>query len=64
MSSPESEQSLPSIAALKLECHRLIEAIARRPGAIKLLLGAKAALATYAAYKANRQSIKQRRNRD
>lgn len=38
-------------ATLLCECHQLLERIARRPGAIKLLMGAKSALKTYAQYK-------------
>jgi hypothetical protein len=39
---------------LKAGCHSLIGAIARRPGAVKLLQGAREALLIYSAYKANR----------
>lgn len=46
--------SRPTVAGLKKDCHYLIEAIAKRPGAIKLLFGAKATLRTFAAYKSNR----------
>jgi len=42
------------IDLIKCECLSLIEAIARRPGAIKLLQGAREALLIYSAYKANR----------
>jgi hypothetical protein len=41
--------------SLKAECHQLIEQISHRPGATKLLLGAKAALSLYARYKLNRR---------
>jgi hypothetical protein len=40
--------------ALLAECHQLVNQIARRPGAIKLLSGAKSALELYAQYKGNR----------
>ncbi|KAM3116344.1 hypothetical protein [Phormidesmis sp. 146-33] len=51
-----------SVAALKGECHRLIEAIAYRPGAAKLLLGAKKMLTTFSQYKKGRWQ-KDRRSR-
>jgi hypothetical protein len=41
--------------SLKADCHRLIEAISRRPGYLKLLAGVKDYLAIAASYKANRQ---------
>jgi hypothetical protein len=41
--------------ALLRECHQLLEQISRRPGAIKLLTGAKSAFEMYAQYKANRE---------
>lgn len=56
--------NLPTIAELKIDCHRLIEAIARRPGAIKLLLCAQRALRTFADYKTNRQTLTQRKKHD
>lgn len=43
-----------SVAELKQECHSLIEAVARRPGAIKLLLGVRGQLLLFSQYKANR----------
>lgn len=59
MMKPCSEQAIArAIAerdAILFECHQLLEHIARRPGAIKLLTGAKSALKTYAQYKANRR---------
>jgi hypothetical protein len=42
------------LSSLKCECHRLIELVARRPGAIKLLQGAREVLLIYSAYKPNR----------
>ncbi|MBD2076415.1 hypothetical protein H6F86_21520 [Phormidium sp. FACHB-592] len=45
----------PTMHQLKAEAHRLIEAIARRPGSIKLLLGVLPVLQMYANYKANQQ---------
>lgn len=37
--SGDSGDASPNLEALKRECHQLVEAIARRPGAIKLLQG-------------------------
>jgi|GEM_PF-4333115 len=42
------------VGLLKAECHSLIEAIARKPAAVKLLKGARSALQTFAQYKSNR----------
>jgi hypothetical protein len=44
----------PTIASLKRECHRLIEVVSRRAGAIKLLLGIRQQAQMFADYKANR----------
>jgi len=44
-----------SVPALRSECHRLIELIARRPGAVKLLNGLLPQLKLYSQYKANRR---------
>lgn len=51
---PQVSEHLKSLNQLKLECHQLIEQVARRPGAAKLLLGIKGTLEMYASYKANR----------
>lgn len=39
---------------IRLRCHRLIDTIARRPGAAKLLQLAERALTNFANYKMNR----------
>jgi len=44
----------PDLLALKLECHRLVEQIAKQPGAIKLLLGLRDQARIYAGYKQTR----------
>jgi hypothetical protein len=49
----QSEQPL-TIDSLKRKCHGLIEQVARRPGAIKLLLGIRLQAQMFADYKANR----------
>ena len=51
-----------SLLELKRECHRLIEVIATRPGRIKLLLGARQMLTTFAAYKMNRDFSQRKHN--
>lgn len=43
-----------TLNALRLECHRLVDAVSRRPGAAKLLLAVHKQLTLFAAYKANR----------
>ena len=43
-----------TVDGVKLRCHVLVDRIAKRPGAIKLLLCAERALQTFASYKANR----------
>lgn len=48
----------PELPALKRECHRLIEQIARRPGPIKLLLIARNALQPLAQYKQKRRDTR------
>ncbi len=48
-------QAFQTIGGLKQECYRLIDVVARRPGAIKLLLGCKEMLTTLSEYKANRK---------
>ena len=53
MSQPQ--ESPQSLQTLKQECHRLIEAVARRPGAAKLLLGTLLQLQMFAAYKVDRR---------
>ncbi|MBD1859287.1 MULTISPECIES: hypothetical protein [Leptolyngbya] len=40
---------------LRLHCHKLIDRIARNPGAIKLLTGVIPTLEIYANYKSNRR---------
>lgn len=40
--------------SLRKECHQLIEQIAYRPGAVKLLIGLRDMAQTFANYKANR----------
>lgn len=45
----------PTLAQLRAECHRLVDAVARRPGAMKLLLGVHRQLLMFAAYKGNRR---------
>lgn len=44
----------PTTESLRLEAHRLIDVVARRPGAVKLLEGVLVQLRLFAAYKANR----------
>lgn len=51
----------PNLQTLKQECHRLIEAVARRPGAMKLLLGTLLQLQMFADYKSNRRGQMQLR---
>lgn len=46
--------ALHTVDGVKLRCHILVDRIAKRPGAIKLLLCAERALQTFANYKANR----------
>ena len=41
---------------LKAECHLLIETIARKPAAVKLLKGARSALKMFVGYKSNRNT--------
>lgn len=50
-------QAAPELPALRSECHRLIELIARRPGAAKLLAGILPLLKLYSQYKAKRRSL-------
>ena len=45
----------PELKRLLLDCHLLLEVVASRPGAIKLLLGVHYQLELFAGYKANRQ---------
>jgi hypothetical protein len=53
----ESNHEQPSqiLNGERLQCHRLIERIAKRPGLIKLLLLAERSLTTFEQYKANRR---------
>ena len=51
----------PNLQTLKQECHRLIEAVARRPGAMKLMIGVQRQLQMFAAYKVDRKGQMQRR---
>lgn len=54
-----SEQPVsPTVAELKRQCHALIEVVAKRPGAIKLLQGVLNQLQIFAQYKANRGHIR------
>lgn len=46
----------PTLLELKRECHDLIEQVARRPGAIKLLLGTRNQLRLFSQYKAGRNT--------
>jgi len=48
---PERTAPRMSVPALRSECHRLIELIARRPGAAKLLSGLLPLLKMYSLYK-------------
>jgi hypothetical protein len=48
------DQPPPTIGELKRDCHRLIEQVAQRPGAIKLLLGIRDQAMIFSQYKANR----------
>lgn len=45
----------PTLSQLKDECHRMLDRVARRPGAMKLLLGVQRQLQLFAGYKANRR---------
>lgn len=45
---------------IRLRCHRLIDTIARRPGAAKLLQLAERALTNFAQYKSNRNYDRRR----
>jgi hypothetical protein len=47
-------QPPPTIASLKRECHRLIEQVAQRPGAVKLLTGIRDQARVFANYKITR----------
>ena len=44
------------VGLLKAECHSLIEAIARKSAAVKLLKGARSALEMFVGYKSNRNT--------
>lgn len=45
-----------TLNVLRLECHRLVDVVSRRPGAMKLLLGVRSQLLLFAGYKSNRRS--------
>lgn len=47
-----------TLNALRLECHRLIDAVSRRPGAAKLLLAVHKQLTLFAAYKERRSRLR------
>lgn len=53
----------PTVATLKAECHALIEQVARRPGAIKLLTGIRNQAQIFSQYKAQR-TYRSPNNRD
>ena len=55
-----ADESPPTAAKLERECHRLIRQIARKPGRVKLLMGALAALQMYSDYKTNRTWVRTR----
>jgi hypothetical protein len=52
----------PTIGELKTEIHRLVEQVAKRPGAAKLLIGIRNQTRIFASYKANRNWPNQRPN--
>ncbi|MBD2072412.1 hypothetical protein H6F86_00490 [Phormidium sp. FACHB-592] len=54
---PQPHSSHPTLAQLRTECHRLLEVVSRRPGAMKLLLGVHRQLTLFGGYKANRRSL-------
>ncbi|BAU13751.1 hypothetical protein LEP3755_42920 [Leptolyngbya sp. NIES-3755] len=51
----ESNNEPDSINDMRMRCHRLIDAIAKRPGSAKLLQLAEKALILYSEYKTNRK---------
>ncbi|MBD1856467.1 MULTISPECIES: hypothetical protein [Leptolyngbya] len=55
MSQSTPENSKTELNDLRMRCHQLIDAIAKRPGAIKLLKLAEKALVLYSEYKSNRK---------
>ena len=58
---PDRASTPPTIAELQREAHRLIDQLAYRPGAAKLLLGTLQQLRMFADYKRGRSAqLKQR----
>jgi hypothetical protein len=61
--------AVENLAQVKRECHRLIEIVATRPGAMKLMIGVRNQLKLFSQYKANRDfsrrlsSVQQTKNR-
>jgi hypothetical protein len=53
---PQPHSPYPTLAQLRTECHRLVEVVSHRPGAMKLMIGVHRQLTMFAAYKANRRS--------
>jgi hypothetical protein len=49
-----SDRTPPTLSQLKAECHRLLELVSRRPGAMKLMIGVHRQLQLFSAYKAKR----------
>jgi hypothetical protein len=56
LSQNPKDLSNSEVGLLKAECHSLIEAIARKPAAVKLLKGARSALERFVGYKSNRNT--------
>ena len=60
---PQPHSSYLTLAQLRAECHRLLDVVACRPGAMKLMIGVHRQLQMFAAYKANRCSRSRPHNR-
>ncbi|MBD1847276.1 hypothetical protein H6F89_28500 [Cyanobacteria bacterium FACHB-63] len=52
---PETNTEPISIDEIRLRCHRLIDAISKRPGSMKLLKLSERALELYSGYKLDRK---------
>jgi hypothetical protein len=53
---PQPHSPYLTLAQLRAECHRLVDVVSHRPGAMKLMIGVHRQLQMFAGYKANRRS--------
>ena len=51
---PQPHSPSLTLAHLRAECHRLVDVVSHRPGAMKLMIGVHRQLQMFAGYKANR----------